>query len=307
MAVAESLPDQARRRRTWEHSQHRMFWLCLTPSLVVLLIVTLAPFAYLLATSATALDLTKPDSLHFVGAENYLQLLRDARFFNSVGVQARLSFWTVSLQLLLGLGLAMILNMPMRLIGLIRGSFIIPMVIPPIVVAIVWKILFSPGISPFYWVFERVGLPQRSWLNDPTLALWAIIVGETWEWLPFTMLVVLAALQMLPVEPLEAARIDGANSWQSFWYVVLPLLRPAIVLAGLFRFIDSVKAFPLIFIMTNGGPGTVTEPTNFYAYLQAFSYTIIGYSSAIVVVMLAITFVISFVVIRGIGAATDVE
>nr|MDA8216275.1 sugar ABC transporter permease [Dehalococcoidales bacterium] len=137
--------------------------------------------------------------------------------------------------------------------------------------------------------------------------LWAIIITDTWEWFPFVLLILLASLQMLPTEPLEAARIDGCSSWQLYWYVTLPLLRPAILVASLFRFIDSVKAFPHIFIMTGGGPGTTTEATNFYAYLQAYSYSFIGYSSAVVVLMVIGIFAVSLLLIRLVGTEVEIE
>ena len=121
------------------------------------------------------------------------------------------------------------------------------------------------------------------------------------------MLLLLAALQMIPEEPLEAAKIDGASGWQVFRFIIMPLLRPALLVAGLFRLIDSVKAFPHIFIMTSGGPGTATEATNYYAYLEAFSYTYIGYSSSIIVVILIATFLLSLFIIKAVGKEVEVE
>jgi len=162
-------------------------------------------------------------------------------------------------------------------------------------------------VSVLNWLLGLAGLPQPAWLTHPTLALWAIIIADVWEWFPFVLLIMLAALQMMPEEPLEAAAIDGASRWQVFRHVELPLLKPVLVVAGLFRLIDSMKAFPLIFIMTAGGPGVATEPTNYYAYLQGFSYTFIGFSSAITVVMLAVTFVLSLAIIRMVGRTADVE
>jgi multiple sugar transport system permease protein len=210
-------------------------------------------------------------------------------------------------QLLLGLGAALLLNRPSRLLEAIRALFIIPMVLPPIVVAIIWKVLFTPDISVLNWVLGLARLPQPAWLAEPRLALAAIVVADVWEWFPFTLLMLLAALQMMPTEPIEAARIDGAGAWQVFRHVVLPLLRPAIVVTALFRLIESVKAFPLIFIMTGGGPGTVTEATNYYAFLQGFTYSLIGFSAAISVVVLAGTFLLSYVIVRWVGTQVDVE
>jgi len=282
-------------------------WCFLAPALLVLFLVTILPFVFLIATSFTPYDLTKPDSLRFVGSLNYTELVREDRFWNSVWVQARLSFWTVSLQLLIGLGLARLLHSRIRAVEWVRAGFIIPMVLPPVAVALMWRIFFTPDISVLNWLLGLAGLPQPAWLTHHTLALWAIIITDVWEWFPFVLLILLAAFQMMPEEPLEAASIDGASPWQVFRHIELPLLKPVLVVAGLFRLIDSMKAFPHIFIMTAGGPGVATEATNYYAYLQGFSYTFIGFSSAITVVMLAATFVLSLAIIRMVGRAADVE
>jgi multiple sugar transport system permease protein len=144
-------------------------------------------------------------------------------------------------------------------------------------------------------------------ITSPDWALWAIIIADVWEWFPFTMLMLLAALQIMPDEPLEAARIDGAGAWQLFLRIILPLLRPTLLVAGLFRLIESIKAFPLIYILTEGGPGTVTEVTNYYAFLQAFNFSYLGFASAITVVMVAATFLLSWLIIRMVGMEVDVE
>jgi multiple sugar transport system permease protein len=280
-----------------------------SPALAVLAVVTIAPFLFLLSTSLTPLNLARPATWWDFSAPlaNFVELLDDHRFLDSLGVQLRLSIFTVAFQLLLGLGAALLLNSRLRFLEAIRALFIIPMVLPPIVVAIMWKVLFTPDISVLNWILGVLGLPQPAWLAHPRLALPAIIIADIWEWFPFALLMLLAALQMMPTEPLEAARIDGAGHWQVFRYVVLPLLRPAIVVTVLFRLIESVKAFPLIFVMTGGGPGTVTEATNYYAFLQGFNYSLIGYAAAISVVVLASVLGISYVIVSAVGARVDVE
>jgi multiple sugar transport system permease protein len=175
------------------------------------------------------------------------------------------------------------------------------MVLPPIVVAIIWKVLYTPDISPVHWGLAALGWPMPALITHPGAALLAIIVADVWEWFPFTMLMILAGLQMLPPEHVDAARIDGANAWQLTVHVVLPFLRGVLLVAGLFRLIDSIKAFPLIFILTDGGPGTVTEVTNYYSYLQAFNFSYLGYSSAITVVLVAATVVLSAAIVRTVG------
>jgi multiple sugar transport system permease protein len=287
----------------------RFFWILLSPALAVLAVVTIVPFLFLLSTSLTPLNLARPTTWWDFSTPlaNFVELLDDHRFLNSLGVQLRLSVFTVGFQLLLGLAAALLLNSRLRFLEPMRALFIIPMVLPPIVVAIMWKVLFTPDISVLNWVLGLLGLPQPAWLAHPRLALPAIIIADVWEWFPFTLLMLLAALQMIPAEPLEAARIDGAGAWQVFRHVVLPLLRPAIVVTVLFRLIESVKAFPLIFVMTGGGPGTVTEATNYYAFLQGFNYSLIGYSAAISVVVLASVLAISYLIVGTVGARVDVE
>jgi multiple sugar transport system permease protein len=289
----------------WSAARRRAFLLGLAPALIVLAAITVAPAIYLVLTSLTPLTLTMPqtawDFSHPHG--NYVDMLDDDRFHNSLWVQLKLSLATVILQLLLGLGVALLLNGRSRLRQAIRTGFLVPMVLPPIVVAILWKVMFTVDVSPLHRALAFIGLPVGALLTNPSTALWAIVVVDTWEWFPFTMIMVLAALQMIPDSPLEAARIDGASGPQLFWYVVLPFIQPTLVVAALFRLIDSIKAFPLIFILTNGGPGSVTEVTNFYAYVHAFQFSYWGYASAIATLMVAGIFVLSWIIDRLTGAA----
>jgi len=287
--------------------RRRVVAILLAPALFVLIAVTAGPLLYLLVTSFTPLDLTRPDSFRFSGFDNYRELLRDDRFWNSVGVQFRLSAATVLAQLVLGLGLALLLNRPLPFREALRTGFMVPMVLPPIIVAIIWKIWFTPLLTPLNVLTVPLGIVQPSWLTEPALALGTIVLADVWEWTPFTTLILLAALQMMPDEPLEAARVDGASPWQQFLWIILPLLRPALMAAGLFRLIDSFKAFPLIFVMTGGGPGVATEPTNYYAYTQAFNQTFIGYSSAMIVVMLMVTMALSALILGLPGLQRDAD
>ena len=275
----------------------------------MLAIVTLLPSLYLLVTSFTPLNLTRPEtqwdfSQPFI---SYGQLLQDDRLRNSVWVQIKLSFWTVTLQLLIGVALALLLNVKSKLLEALRTVFLIPMVLPPIVVAIIWKVIYTPDISPMHAVFKAIGWNVPALITDPHWALTSIIIADTWEWFPFTMLMVLAALQMLPQELLDAAKVDGASPWQLTRHVTLPFIRGVLLVAGLFRLIDSIKAFPLIYILTDGGPGSVTEVTNYYSFQQAFNFSYLGFSSAITVVLLVATIVLSWIIIRSVGWGTQID
>lgn len=290
-------------------AQRRFFAFCVAPSLAVLAIITLLPSLYLLATSFTPLNLTRPETAWDFSHPlvSYRQLMVDERLANSVWVQIKLSFWTVSLQLLIGVGLALLLNIKSRLLAALRTVFLIPMVLPPIVVAIIWKVIYTPDISPMHGIFRAIGWNVPALITDPNWALTSIIIADTWEWFPFTMLMVLAALQMLPQELLDAAKVDGASPWQLTRHVTLPFIQGVLLVAGLFRLIDSIKAFPLIYILTDGGPGSLTEVTNYYSFLQAFNFSYLGFSSAITVVLLAATIVLSWIIIRSVGWGVKVD
>jgi multiple sugar transport system permease protein len=290
-------------------TQQRFFVLCVAPSLAVLAIITLLPALYLLATSFTPLNLTRPETQWDFSEPlvSYRQLLVDDRLANSIWVQIKLSFWTVTLQLLIGVAVALLLNIKSRLLEALRTVFLIPMVLPPIVVAIIWKVIYTPDISPMHGIFRSLGWNVPALITDPNWALTAIIIADTWEWFPFTMLMVLAGLQMLPQELLDAAKVDGASPWQVTRHITLPFIQGVLLVAGLFRLIDSIKAFPLIYILTEGGPGSLTEVTNYYSFLQAFNFSYLGFSSAITVVLLAATIVLSWIIIRAVGWGVRVD
>jgi multiple sugar transport system permease protein len=269
--------------------------LALAPSLIVLFVIAGLPALYLLVVSFTPFQLTEPGSAANFSAplRNYQLLPGDPRFVNSLWVQAKLSFWGVLFQILLGMLLALLLNVPSRLVEFARTFFLIPMVLPPIVVAVIWKLIYTPDISPLYYAAGLLHIAMPALASSVEFALVSIIIADTWEWLPFTFLMVLAALQTIPDEFSEAALVDGANKLQIFWYVTLPFIAPILLISGMFRLIDSVKAFPLIFLLTGGGPGNLTEVTNYYAYLLAFDSNEIGYSSAVTVVMLLLVAAVS--------------
>ncbi|MDM0035127.1 sugar ABC transporter permease [Variovorax sp. J22P271] len=282
----------------WQGERRRAFLAGLSPALAVLLLITLVPAAALLVASFTPLQLTDPAGTFRFDDPlvNYRQLLHDGRFLASIAVQLKLSVSSVVLQLAAGLGLALLLNGKSRVLEGARTVFLIPMVLPPIVVALIWKIMYTPDISPLHRGLEALGWPVRSLIANPDTALWAISLADTWQWFPFTMLMVLASLQMIPDDPIEAATLEGANRWQLFRHIVLPYIRPVLVVCALFRLIDSFKAFPLIYVLTNGGPGSVTEVTNFYGFIQAFNFSYWGYASAIATVMLVGVFLLSWLV-----------
>jgi len=291
----------------WAREQRKSFRRGLIPAVLVLALMTIVPAVWLAVTSLTPLTPTQPGSFDFSQPwQNYQQAVTTPEFVRSVWLQLELSLVTVIAQLAVGLGLALLLDKPSRWLEAVRTGFLIPMVLPPIVVAIIWKVIYTPDISPLHHLAAAVGLPFRSLITNASTAIWAIAAADTWEWFPFTMLMALAALQMVPKEPQEAALIDGASPAQLFWHVRLPYIRATLVVAVLFRVIDSIKAFPLIYLLTDGGPGGATEVTNYYAFEQTFNFAYWGYGSAIAMLMVAGVFLLSLLINRaGGGMALD--
>ena len=288
----------------WKDEKRKFYIKLLLPAVIILTIITIIPILYLFTTSFTSWDLSRPGSLQFINIQNYIKLItQDERFYNSLWVQFKLTLFTVPAQVIIGLFFAVYIKEKIHnpwFIELARGVFIIPMVIPPIVAALIWKIMFTPPVSILSYLVTKIGLPPLTWLGDPKMALIAISIAAIWELFPFCFLLLYAGLMSIPDEPLEAASVDGASGWQTFWHITLPMLRPTLSIVIFFRLVDSIRAFPLVYVMTDGGPGTVTEPTNYYAFQKAFNYSYVGYSSAMIVVVLAFTMVMTWLMMRSI-------
>jgi multiple sugar transport system permease protein len=270
-------------------------YLLLVPSLLFLLAVTVYPLLYSARIGFYSFRLGNADA--FIGLANYAQMLRDEKFWGSILTTLTFTFCTVSVEFILGLGLALLLSGRVRFQGLFRTAFVLPMVVTPVVVGIVWRLLFvsSSGLVPL--LTRGLLGTAYNFLAEPSLALPAVIIVDIWQWTPFMFLVLLAGLQSLPVEPFEAVRVDGASALQTFRDLTLPMLRPVILVALLIRTMDAFTVFDTIYIMTNGGPGRSTETMAIYVYRTAFKFTSFGYAAAMIFVVLAIIIGISLLYI----------
>ena len=206
---------------------------------------------------------------------------------------------TVVFQILIGLSLALLVLQIPRGQAIMRIAAILPIVLAPVVVGLFWRTLvLAPDFGLVDLVTRALGLGNYNWLGDPQLALISVIAIHTWQWTPFAFLVLLATLATLPPDVFEAARLDRANAWQRFWHITLPLIRPAIVMVIILRTMTALSAFAAIFAATGGGPGTSTEILNLYAYRTSFTELNIGYGSALAIVLLAITMLVSWTLFR---------
>jgi multiple sugar transport system permease protein len=172
------------------------------------------------------------------------------------------------------------------------------MMATPVAIALVWTMMFHPQLGVLNYLLSLVGLPPSSWVYNSATVIPTLVMVETWQWTPLVMLIVLGGITSLPIDPYEAAVIDGANGWQMFRYITLPLVWPFIVVAAAMRIIDALKAFDTIFVITNGGPGTSSETINMLLYQTAFGYYDLGYASAMVVVFFVLILLLSGVLLR---------
>jgi multiple sugar transport system permease protein len=201
---------------------------------------------------------------------------------------------TVAAPLALGTLAAVMFHREFRFRGLFRGIFLLPMMATPVAIALVWTMMFHPQFGVLNYLLERVGIPPSLWVYAPETVIPSLAIVETWQWTPFTMLIVLGGLAAIPSDPYESATIDGASAWQMFRHITLPLVMPFIMVAAVLRSIDAFKAFDTIYPITQGGPGTASETINILLYSQAFAYTRIGDASAVVVVFFAMILVLAY-------------
>jgi multiple sugar transport system permease protein len=276
--------------------RERRFALALfLPAFVLLVATTTLPLIYLLWSSSQRIDLTMPWMSGTAGVENYAKLGGDTRFWQSLKLTLIYTGTTVVLQVLIGLGLALLVLQVRAGQAILRIGAILPIVLAPVVAGLFWRsLVLAPDFGILDFVTRALGLGSSNWLGDPQLALISVIAIHTWQWTPFAFLVLLASLAALPPDLYEAARLDRAGPWQRFRHITLPLIRPAIVIVVILRMVTALSAFAAIFAATGGGPGSATEILNLYAYRLSFTELNIGYGAAVAAVLLLITLSVAF-------------
>ncbi|MBZ5594008.1 MAG: sugar ABC transporter permease [Acidobacteriia bacterium] len=271
-------------------------WLLIAPTAVFALALTVLPLGYSLVTSLREFPLGHAPV--FVGLQNYRNLLEDANFRGSLGTTLLFTVAATAVEFVLGLGLALLLKEEFSFQGIIRSSLIIPMVIAPVVVGIIWRLLYGADVGLFSFAVQALTGKSVSVLSSTTLALPALILVDIWEWTPFMFLILLAGIQSLPQEPFEAARVDGASTWNIFTHLTVPMLKPVIVVALLIRALDAFTVFDQVFVLTQGGPGTATEVATLMIYKTAFRFSQFGYGAAMAIALLVLVMFFSAALTR---------
>lgn len=259
-------------------------WIMPAPAVLILVFLMAFPIAYTVYLSFSNWTPSSRWTPEFIGAGNYIKLFyEDPRFLKALWRTLWFTFVAVTIQTILGVGLAIIFNREFKGRGFFRTIFLMSMVATPVAIALVWMMIMDVNTGILNYVLNAVAGVRVAWLSDRDIVMWSMILIDTWQWTPFIMLIALAGLSALPTEPYESAMIDGASSIQLFRYLTLPMLWPTLMVALMFRSIEALKTFDIIYVITQGGPAYATETLNIYGFLQGFSYFDMGYASALLV------------------------
>jgi multiple sugar transport system permease protein len=281
------------RRRNWTPD------LLLAPALVAIVAVMGFPLVYLCYMSLHKWSLIGYAAPAFVGTSNFTALIGDERFTQSLFRTLYFTALGLATNLPAGLGVALLLNQDFFGRGFLRALLIFPMVATPVAMGLVWVVMLDPslGIVRYLFGLARITNPPL-WLSDTNWVIPTLVAVDAWMWTPMVALICSAGLAALPIEPFEAATVDGASAWQRFRYLTLPLLMPMLLVAAILRLMDLLKVIDIVYVMTGGGPGHASETINLYNYLVALSYDKIGYGSAVALVLFALVLFATLALIR---------
>lgn len=272
------------------------------PAVAYLVVFSLFPLLYSLVISFFKWDQVG-SRFEFYGLGNFTDLVADPVFLQATVNTALMTGLGVAIQVILGTALALFFNLHLRGSWFVRGVLVLPMLLTPIVVGLMWRALLNPDWGMINWSLGQLGLPQPLWLGDPSLALWTLTIVDSWQWTPFVMVIVFARLQALPRDVFEASQVDGAGRMATLTRVTLPLLAPAIVFATIFRAIDAFRSFDVVFGLTYGGPGRFTTTLSFYTWENGFTFQRYGFASAmsylmVIAASIGLTLLVRYVSLR---------
>jgi multiple sugar transport system permease protein len=277
----------------------RDLMILLMPTVLVILSLTIFPFLYSFILSFHKWNMMEPGGWKFIGLQNYRRMFfDDALFWSSFRVSMSYLIVTVAAQFGLGFAVALLLNRDLRARGIIRTIVVLPMMATPVAVGLIWRFMYNTDLGIVNYLLSVVGIGKLDWLGSIHTGFWAVVIADVWQWTPFVVLILLAALQSLPPVLYEAAAIEGANRLQTFRYITVPLIKPAILIALLIRIMESFKTFDIIFVLTGGGPGATTQVLSLYTYKVGFRQFEMGQASALSFFMLVIVLVIANIFVK---------
>jgi multiple sugar transport system permease protein len=274
-------------------------WAFLLPVVAVLMIAAFIPLGYGLVLSFFRYKLTIATSRPaFIGLQNYFNMFRDEIFIKSLTNNVVFALLSVSIELGIGVMVAMMLSDDNRMSRLMTTFLMVPMIIAPVAAGTLWRMMLDRTYGVVNYLLSFVGIPPVSWIGDYRIALYTVVFVDCWQFIPFVALLVLSSIKSIPQSFLDAARVDGASPWKVFTKVVLPITSPVIIIVAMIRFIDAFKIFDVVFVMTQGGPGNATEMLPTYIYRQGIKFLDVGYSSATAILFIIAMSLIAWVFLR---------
>jgi multiple sugar transport system permease protein len=293
-------PNTSSIKENWKRQLEPAFYIA--PAFLVLIVILIYPLGYSFWLSFHKWTLR--DFIYgvpWVGFDNFITLFSSPEFINSLKVTVLFVFFALVIEFTLGMGLALLLNRDLKFKGIIRSLILLPMMCTNVVIGLTWRLLFNYNFGIINYYISQVRLGPVEWLSNPNIALISIIVVDVWNTTSFVALMLLAGLQSMPDEPFEAAKIDGASNWQTFKYLILPLLRSTILVTLLWRLIDAFRIFDVVYLLTAGGPAHATETISMYVYNYGFKSFNLGFASAASFTMIMILLITGGIMARKIG------
>lgn len=272
--------------------------LLIVPAVLVLATLIVGPLMYTLYLSFHSWFISSVVAPRWAGVRNFVRIFNDPHFLYSLKVTVYFTFGALILQIAIGVGLAQFLNRPFKGRSIVRSILILPMASTPVAISLIWRLMLHPTLGIVNYLLSVIGIEGKLWLTQRETVIFSLIMIDVWRWAPLIMLIALAGMTSVNPNLYEAGTIDGASRWQLFLHVTLPLIQPAVVVATMLRFMDSIKTFDMIYITTEGGPGSASRILNLYVFDLGFRYFRMGYASSLVILMTLLIMGASLLMIR---------
>jgi multiple sugar transport system permease protein len=285
----------------WQRREKMIAGLLLAPALIYLIVLSIYPTFFSLWLAVHNYMIYRRDNISFAGFDNFSDLLDSDTFGQSFRVTLVFAAIAVSIECVLGLAIAVLLDRKMRGANVLRTLLIVPVMISPVGMGLTFRYIFAPTYGLLTYLMESAGLPTADWTVSTVWALPAVIFIDVWQWTPFVALILLSGMQSVSVEVTEAAELDGLSEWQKLWRIVMPLIRPVVMVVVLIRLIDSIRMFDLVFVVTRGGPGSTTEVMSVMSYIAGFGEGDMGQAAAIAWVTVVLVNVLVAIFLRSLS------
>lgn len=259
----------------------------LLPGLLVLVAIIIFPLLFTIRVSFSNWDVISP-GLDWLGVKNYLRVFADTRFWESMGRLCFIAIVTVLVEYVLGFALALLVWKDVQYKKFFRVLFLVPMMTTPVIMSVIWRTMFHESLGPLNDILGMIGIDPVPWLSTATMSMVSVMIVEIWQWTPFMFLLLLAGLLSLPIEPFQAAKVDGAGPFRTFFLVTFPLMAPITIATLIIRLIEASKIMETVYVLTSGGPGTATETGSYYIYIRGLRDFQIGYAASLSVVYLVL-------------------